>query len=336
VVRRPRADRHLIVLDARVRRGGPAVYARDLADGLHSVAGPDLEVRVVRAGAALRPWGRAAVAAVARSWGADLVHGLHVETPPVARPVVVTIQDVVPLDYPASMPDPVRRLAYRRLLAGSLRRASRVIVPSRLTRDRLVARGAAPERVTVVPLGVGPRFRPLEDGEREQARREFGGGRRYVVASSGRRAHKNLAGLRRAVAQLPGDVSLVLVGEGVSAGGRRTDGELARLYGGADVMVLPALFEGFGLPVLEALACAVPVVCGRRTGALEVLRPGAVEVDVGSPGDLAAAIRGLLDDDALRRRLGQAGRAVAVTLTADAMARATLDVYREVLANTPR
>jgi glycosyltransferase involved in cell wall biosynthesis len=336
VVRRPRVDRDLIILDARVRRGGPAVYARDLADGLHALDEPALEVRVVRVGAAFRPWGRAAVAAMAKRWGADLVHGLHLETPPIAGPTVVTIQDVVPLDYPGSVPNPVRRFAYRRLLTSSLRRATRVIVPSRLTRERLVAHGAARERVTVVPLGVGPRFHPLDDGEREQARRDFGGGRRYVVASSGRRAHKNLAGLQRAVALLRGDVGVVLVGEGVSSHGRLTDGELARLYGGADAMVLPALFEGFGLPALEALACGVPVVCGPRTGALEVLRPGAVEVDVSRPGDLAAGIQALVDDDSLRMRLGDAGRAVAVTLTCEAMGRATLGVYRDVLANTPR
>ena len=107
----------------------------------------------------------------------------------------------------------------------------------------------------------------------------------------------------------------------------------AFLAGGAEVMVLPALVEGFGLPALEALACGVPVVCGRYTGALDVLAAGAVVVDVTRPPELAAGIDALLDDDEHRRRLAAAGRREAEALTAERMASATLAVYRDVLAH---
>ncbi len=323
------------------------VYARNLVSGLQRLDRAEVELRVLAPVGVLAawgsPWGRASVAATARRWQPDLVHGLHVEAPPVGlagRPAVVTIQDLIPLDHPASVANPALRFAYRRLVTTSLRRAARVIVPSPFTRERVVAHGADPARVSVVPLGVDPRFRPLDDNERERARRTYGGGRPYVVAATGPRPHKNRAGLEAAGALL-GDIPVVVTGVGPRAGGaggavnfvgRLGEDELVQLYGGADVMVLPALCEGFGLPALEALACGVPVVCGPGTGALAYLRSGAVEVDVRRPAEMAGAVRALLDDDRGRAELAAAGRKVASTLTIDAMARATLAVYREVLA----
>lgn len=274
------------------------------------------------------PWGRAAVAAAARRRGVDIVHGAHVEAPGRSWRgcVVVTIQDLVPLDHPASMPGRSRRAAYRRIVDAAVVRASRIIVPSPATRDRLIRHGVAAERLAVVPLGVGPEFRALTDEEREGARRRFAGGRKYVVASTGRRAHKNLDGWTGAAALLPADVASVV--PGVTAG-RLPDDAMPLLYGGAEVVVLPAFVEGFGLPALEAMACGVPVVCGSGVGALAYLRAGAVEVDPSRPQVIAAAVQGLIEDGAARTRLGEAGRAAAGALTIAAMAKATVAVYRE-------
>jgi glycosyltransferase involved in cell wall biosynthesis len=229
----------------------------------------------------------------------------------------------VPLDHPASLPNPLGRLVYRRVLERSLVRATRVIVPSPATKERLVQLGADPERIDVVPLGVGPGFRPSTAVEREEARRRFAGGRRYVVASTGARAHKNLAGLARAAALLPEDVLVVATGRleapRVRFVGELGGADLALLYGGAEAMVLPAFVEGFGLPAVEALACGVPVVCGPRTGALPFLGAGAVVADVGDPADLASAVRTVLD--------GRRPAAGVSELTAGAMAAATVAVY---------
>jgi glycosyltransferase involved in cell wall biosynthesis len=313
-------------------------------DGLRSIAAtpsPPVEVLVVGPGGpiAFSPWGRATVSRRADRWRADLVHGLHVELAPTRVPGVVTVQDLVPLDFPGSMRTPLSGRAYRRVLAASLRRASKIMAPSPATAERLVAHGVDPSRVAVVPMGVGPTFRRLDDDGRGQARRRFGGGRRYVVASSGPRPHKNLAGLARAVEVLGGGVAVVVTGSpprhavppGISFLGRVADADLPRLYGGAEAMVLPAFVEGFGLPALEALACCVPVVCGAGTGAAAYLGDGMLLVDVGRTDELAAGIRALLDDDALRARLGAAGRSQAAALTVEAMARATVAVYLDVL-----
>lgn len=272
-------------------------------------------------------------------WQADLVHGLHVEIPPSLTPTVVTVQDLIPLDFPGSMPNPLRRLLYRRVLAAALRRARRVIVPSPGTRERLEGHGVDHRRIVVVPHGTGPGFRPLTGKERVDARNAFGGGRPYVVASTGTRPHKNLAGLVQAAKSMGDDVVVAVTGTpprpappGLVFVGRLDEVALARFYGGAEVMVLPALVEGFGFPALEALACGVPVVCGPGTGAVAYLAAGMVEVDVRRPEELAAAVRSLLYDDGLRARLGAAGRRAAAPLTVDAMARATLAVYLDVLS----
>src|SRR5205085_7997731 len=149
----------------------------------------------------------------------------------------------------------------------ALARAARIIVPSPATHDRLVRHGVDRERLAVVPLGVGAEFRPLTKDEREQARRRFAGGRRYVVGSTGTRPHKNLDGFRAAMDRLAADSDADVVVPGVSTG-PLADDAMPLLYGGAEVVVLPAFTEGFGLPALEAMACGRPVVCGSQVGAL--------------------------------------------------------------------
>lgn len=334
-----------VLLDARIRGGGPEVYAGRLSAGLRALAESSpapIMLRAIEPGPvapAFSPQGRATVAFTAIQWGADLVHGLHLEVPPGRVPSIVTVQDLIPLDFPDSMPSAVRRRQYRRLLTSTRRRARRVIVPSPATRDRLVAHGFDPRRIAVVPLGVGPDFRPLTTQERTDARDGFAGGRPYVVVSTGTRAHKNLPGLVQAIETLGPDVVVAVTGTppqpappGLTFVGRLEEPALARFYGGAELMVLAAFVEGFGLPALEALACGVPVVCGPDTGAAAYLRAGMVEVDVRRPEELGAAIRAVLDDQGLRSRLGRAGHHVATSLTVDAMVTATLAVYQDVLS----
>ena len=279
------------------------------------------------------------MAVAARTWRADLVHGLHVEVPPGRVPSVVTIHDLIPLDVPGSIRNRGRLLLYRRAVAAALARACRLIVPSPATAARLEAEGVDRSRIAVVPLGAGPTFRPLEPDEKERARKALAGGRPYVVGSSGSRPHKNLAALVDAAGRLAPEVVVVATGPAPSPApphlafaGRLDEGALAALYGGAEAMVLPALVEGFGLPALEALACGVPVVCGDGTGAAAFLAEGMLQVDVRRPAALAEAVRALVDDDELRSRLGRAGRKAAAPFTVEAMARATLTVYLDVLS----
>ena len=108
------------------------------------------------------------------------------------------------------------------------------------------------------------------------------------------------------------------------------------MYGAATAFVYPSLFEGFGLPPLEAMACGTPVVCSNTSSLPEVVGDAALLVDPRSDGDLAAALRSLLDDEELRARLRAAGPARARLFSWERTARETLAVYREAATQQGR
>jgi glycosyltransferase involved in cell wall biosynthesis len=109
------------------------------------------------------------------------------------------------------------------------------------------------------------------------------------------------------------------------------DGELVRYYQAADALVFPSLYEGFGLPVLEALSCGCPVVAADRTSVPEITGDAALLVDPGDPDAIAAAVGRVLDDAALAASLRAAGPARAAAFTWARVARETLAMYRRIL-----
>lgn len=241
---------------------------------------------------------------------------------------------------------------------GFLRMQVRVVrsLPALITvsessrRDISDQMGVAPERMTVVPVGVDHTvFRPEPGGQPVPGR--------IMVTSSSDVPMKGLVPLLEAVAKLrtERDVDLVVIGS-PRPGGRvaRTierlglapvircvsgvsDQELARLYGEAEVAVVPSLYEGFSLPAIEAMACGVPVVATTGGALPEVIGADGetgVLVPPDDPGALATAIGRVLDDAALRERIGRAGRERVVSrFTWQVTARGTSDCYREVCAD---
>jgi glycosyltransferase involved in cell wall biosynthesis len=341
-------------LDFRVDQAGPGRYGRELIAAIKRLPeAPEILVfdrgssfwsRLSRA--PFTPWGRWNVYKTAKANSVGIIHGLHVEVPksnPI--PAIATIQDLIPLDYPRSMPNPARRSAYRAVVQSSMRIATRIIVPSEATASALIRHGCKPEKIVVIPLGVSPQFRPSTDLEQREARRRFGGGQIYVAATVSPKAHKNVDGLAQAAALIGAKAGVAVVCNGSETRvppplrfiGRLSDEDLRSFYGGSEVFILPSLIEGFGLPALEALACGTPAVCGVEVGALPYIRSGAIEVDVSDPTQIAAAVQRLLDDTSLRGRLSSEGVTLSERLTTRRMAEQTLVVYREAgnfLSNT--
>lgn len=268
------------------------------------------------------------------------------------RRTVVTVHDLAPLsgEEPAGRWGLSARL-WRWALQGALK-AARLIADSRFTRGELLRwTDYPPQRVVVVPCGVGPAFCPLDDGVRLEAVRT-----RYRLPQGRLLLHvghasprKNLPGLLGAVALVreAEDVDLVQVGavpgEGERALAARlglegrvhwlgtVPGEdLPALYNLADCFVFPSLYEGFGLPVLEAMACGTPVVCSNLASLPEVAGDAALLVDPREPAALAQAILDVLGDETLRGRLREAGLRRAAAFTWARTAAATANVYREV------
>ena len=289
---------------------------------------------------------------------ADVVHATnHAAIPPVrnGQSLVVTVHDLTFERYPELFPKRWLRL-YRRGLRVAIDEAAALIVPSESVRSELEAAGARPASVRVVPLGPGTSVRlwvpddALAQQEREWIR-DLGIERPYVLAVGTIEPRKNLVRLVRAFRQLAGEGfphSLVLVGpEGWNAGELRAEIErggpgrivltgaldgpdLAVAYADADAVAYVSLYEGFGLPVLEAMSMGTPVVASNVSSLPEVASDAALLVDPTDETAIADALRRVLTDRTLADDLRRRGRERAAEFSWDRTARATLDVYREV------
>jgi glycosyltransferase involved in cell wall biosynthesis len=291
---------------------------------------------------------------LARRAGVDVVHSLASTAPLHGRFArVVTIHDLIYKLHPDAH-EGVRTLGMRVLVPLAARRSQRVIAVSRSTRDDLVRHLGVPAgKIDVVPQGLGtpPRVQPLP--EAELRRRHALGARPVVLSVSAKRPHKNLGRLLEAAALLPADRRPVVVVPGYPtwheaelrerAGALGLDDdvrfldwvgqeELEGLYALAACFVFPSLYEGFGLPVLEAMRRGVPVACSDRSSLPEVAGEAALLFDPESPRAIAGAIEALLTDGALAERLRAAGRDRAVAFTWEATARGVLASYERALA----
>ena len=249
---------------------------------------------------------------------------------PVAHPrSVVVIHDAAPLRHPGWY-----SRAYatwqRLVLPAVARRAERVITVSEFARDEL--QQLLGVDAAVVPGGVGERFTPEADPE--PARRAHGLDRPYVLTVASQTARKNLGALGPAARALDAQGIDVAVAGGhrpqfarehgldaLKLLGHVDDALLPGLYAGAEAFALPSRYEGFGLPVLEAMACGTPVVAA-ATSALPETCGGAARLAEPDGESFAAALTDLLKDAAERERLRAAGRDRAATFTWDRTARA--------------
>ncbi len=240
-------------------------------------------------------------------------------------PLVVTVHDLAVLRHPEAFNRWTRTYSPR-VVPAVLRAARRVIAVSQFTRRELVELLRVPdEKIRVVPNAVGDEF--TRDGPAE--------GGDYVLAVGTLEPRKNLDRLVEAVRRSDRELRVVgargwggveVHGDGVSWLGEVDDAELARLYRGAACFAYPSLYEGFGIPVLEAMACGVPVVTTRGAAMEEVADGAAVLVDARDPTDIAAGIeRAAAERDTLVQRGLERARAFRW----DAVAAATVDVYRE-------
>ena len=304
-------------------------------------------------------WTQAGVERAAREASACLLH-LPVPLGPVhpGLPTVVTIQDIAILRFPEKFRRWARHFA-RLVIPRVARAASAIIAPSAATKADLVNTLDIPEeRITCVPNGVGREFAPLADDsdEVQRVRARYRLPRRFLFTVGAVEPRKNLARLLQAVHQLrssdpASDLQLVHAGpigwlaQDVQATmnalklndvvrflGYIPAEDLPALYAASTIVIYPSLFEGFGLPVVEALACGAPVVTSNTSSLPEVGGNAALLVDPLCIDSIADGIATLWNNETMRAEMTRRGFLHAATYSWERTARETAAVYERLLA----
>lgn len=313
-------------------------------------------------------WEQSRLAGLSR--GLDLLHGLAFAAPVAAAcATVVTVHDLSFLRYPEAFRF-WNRYYLAQVTRFSVRHAVRVIAVSESTRQDVISLCGAPaEKVVAIPNGVDDAFRPAAPHEIADFKRRHGLPDRYMLFVGTLEPRKNLVrlveayaaarnapDLRQGVAASGAPASACEVPSLVIGGGKgwfydevlsRVNElgladhvlfpgfipaeELPRWYQGADLFVYPSLMEGFGLPVLEAMACGTPVITSTVSSLPEVAGDAALLVDPADTGELASSMTAILRDPALAAGMRDAGIRQAARFSWAQTASATVEVYREAL-----
>jgi glycosyltransferase involved in cell wall biosynthesis len=325
------------------------------ADELASLP-PNLSFVRVPVGRLGRRWWSAGLPRYARARGLSLFHGTNFEVPLWGAAVrVITIHDLSQLTRPETHePRRVRRARLRLPLMA--RRAHACITPTEFVRREVIERlRINASKVFAVPEAARELFRPLDFAETLEARRRLGAGDEFLLAVGTIEPRKNLPVLLGAFEEVvrarpDSQLRLVVAGrtgwltgelfkrldasparERVVLTGYVSDADLRALYASCRVFVYPSMYEGFGLPPLEAMSCGAPVVASDIPALREVAGDGARLVAVGRQGELARAVLELLEDEPARRSLSARGVARAAEFSWMRAARLTLEVYAEAL-----
>jgi glycosyltransferase involved in cell wall biosynthesis len=278
----------------------------------------------------------------------DLLHNVQNTAPAMPRiPQVTTILDVIYKRYPETHAGALAA-GVALLVPLAARRSRRILTLSESAKDDIAHYlHVAPDRIDVTPLGpgLGDGVAPVDEGEL-RSRHELGDAP-IILTVSAKRPHKNLERLLEAIALVHADPEPVLVapgyetvfepelrqqaGERVRFLGWVDEDELEGLYRAATCFIFPSLAEGFGLPVLEAMARGVPVACSRIGPLEEVAGEAALYFEPTDTRDMSHAIESLLAHEELRRRLADAGRGRARHFSWARTAEATLSSYERAL-----
>jgi len=298
-------------------------------------------------------WEQTVLPLLSAGVGADLVHGL-VNVLPLATklPAVVTVHDLSFVRMPEKF-HPAKRLYLTRLCAASVAKARRVIAVSRQTADDLITFwGVEAGKIEVVYNGVAARFRPGTERETQDFRVTHGLPGRFLLYLGTLEPRKNLTRLVDAFARwreidpVAQDVALVLAGgrgwcydeifrrvrdwgleKAVHFPGFIPNADLPHWYRAAEAFVYPSLFEGFGLPVAEAMACGTPVICSDAASLLEVVGDASLVFPAEETEGLVQALRTFFAQPELAAELTQRGTARSRRFTWERTAAETIQVY---------
>jgi len=283
----------------------------------------------------------------------DVFHEPHYTLPVGLRcRSVVTMHDLIHISFPQYYSG-LKRFYARQMIAHACRAANVVLTDSEYVKKELMIRfGVSTERIRVVRLGVASTFRETKgDDEVQRFKNRYGVKRPLILYVGGLKPHKNIPTLLRAVSEIrkSDDIQVGFVGESITANeqlqrlvenlqlndtiigfGRLSERELALAYASALVLVLPSEYEGFGLPVIEAMAAGAPVIGANAAAIPEVVGEAGLLFHPHDVGDLATKILSLLHNQHLRNDLIQRGRANSLRFSWEECAKETLRIYQSL------
>jgi glycosyltransferase involved in cell wall biosynthesis len=281
-----------------------------------------------------------------RKLNPSAIHFPYVVMPYAApRPIVLTMHDIIPVLFP-NLFSLRQRLLYRFSMRMALRTAAAVICVSEATRSDLISFcHADPSRLIVIHEGIEEGFRPCGSREIESVRTAYALPDQYFLYLGSNKPHKNLPALIQACALLNTSLPLVIAGsedprfnrarlqveslglkDRVQFLGAVREEALPALYSGARAFVFPSLYEGFGMPPLEAMACGVPVACSDIPSLKETAGDAALFFDPNDCASIAAALERVLYDQSLRAELCAGGLRRVAELSWDVAAQKTLSI----------
>ena len=288
----------------------------------------------------------------------DLFHATHYVLPPLRSRAVVTIHDIIHLLYPQFLPSRAALVYARVMIRRALRRADRIITVSyNSKRDLVDYFGIVPARVDVIYNGVSPRFcADVSDEDRARVTAKYGLRRPYLLFLGGEKPHKNVQNVVRAFgearrtrpdlphvlalagpmpknsARIDALIAALDLASAIARPGLIDEADLPGLLSGADVLLYPTLYEGFGLPVVEAMACGTPVLTSSTSALQEIAGGYSYLVDPLDVDAIARGIVALATDPKVRADFVELGRKRALDFSWDKAAERTLEVYAEALA----
>ena len=286
----------------------------------------------------------------------DVFHAPHYVYPLMLPcPGVVTIHDCIHLRFPQQFPKPGSNLYARMMIRRAVAKSDRVLTVSEATRADLVELvNADPSKIEVIPHGCDPYFlETVDDRELRNVAKKYSLARPFLLSVANIKPHKNLKRLLESFGQLRrdyDDLDLVIAGgdfypelqaacesygvkDRVRQLGFLKKKDLRALYNLARIFVFPSLYEGSGLPPLEAMACGTPVVASSNSAIPEVVGHNGLLVNPYRVDAITEAIRSLLEDSSFRNKLGAQGKIRAQEFDWNESARRVLDVYREVVTS---
>lgn len=316
----------------------------------------NLKLERVRVGPLGRHWWSTGLPNYIRRTGFDIFHGTNYDIPLWRRcATVLTVHDLSLLIHPETHQNRTVRRARRRVPLMT-RTADAVIVPTESVRREVCKHlGVSPEKVFVVPEAARECFQPMEFDATESVRRRLGIGNEFLLTVGTMEPRKNLSLLVAAFGEVASarpesDLQLVIAGSrGWLSGplfeaiGKSTardrilltdylhDEDLRALYASCRAFIYPSIYEGFGLPPLEAMACAAPVIVSDIPALRETTGGAALLFDQTRSESLAQKILEVVAGENVRRQLSTAGQRRAAEFSWDRTARLTLDIYRKAL-----